>query len=173
MTLEWFNVGVVAGTHGIRGELKIISRTDFPAERFNAGSELALVSPDGKQIVPVRVASSRPHKNMYLVRFSEFHSINDVEKFRGWMVKIRRDQLMETGEHEYYFHEIIGCTVETEDGTVIGKVTDILQPGANDVWVVAREGKKPVYLPYIEDVVIGVEPENRRIVIRVMEGLID
>jgi 16S rRNA processing protein RimM len=173
LTLEWFNVGVVAGTHGIRGELKIVSRTGFPAERFAEGSELTLVSPDGGQTVPVRVASARPHKNVYLVKFAGFDSINDVEKFRGWMVKIRRDQLMETGENEFYFHEIIGCAVETEDGETIGTVTDILQPGANDVWVVERKGKPPVYLPYIEDVVIRVEPERRRIVIRLMEGLID
>lgn len=173
MDQQWFNVGVVTGTHGIRGELKIFSRTDFPEERFAKGSELTLVSPDGRQTVPVRVASARPHKNVYIVRFTDFQNINEVEKYRGWSVKIRPDQLLELPEHEFYFHEIIGSTVVTEDGETIGTVTEILQPGANDVWVVRRKGKPPAYLPYIGDVVLDVDPAAKRVTIRLMEGLID
>lgn len=170
---EWFNVGVVTSTHGIRGELKIFPRTDFPEVRFAKGSELTLVSPDGGKEVPVEVASARPHKNLYIVRFAAFHSIDEAEKYRGWWVKIRRDQLLDLPEHEYYFHEIIGCAVVTEDGEPVGTIADILQPGANDVWVVERPGKKPAYIPYIEDVVLRVEPAAKRVTIRLMEGLID
>lgn len=171
--MEWFNVGVVTGTHGIRGEVKVFPRTDFPEKRFAKGSRLTLVSPDGGQTVPVEVASARPHKNVYIVRFTAFQSINEVEKYKGWPVKISRDQLLELDEHEFYFHEIIGCTVVTEDGETIGTITDILQPGANDVWVVERPGKKPVYVPYIEDVVRQVDVAGKRVVIHVMEGLFD
>lgn len=173
MATEWYNVAVVTGTHGIRGELKLFPRTDFPGERFAKGSRLTLVSPDGKQTLPVEVASARLHKNVYIVRFTAFDSINDAEKFKGWSVKIGKDQLLDLPEHEYYYHEIIGCTVVTEDGNVIGTVTDILQPGANDVWVVARPKQKPAYIPYIEDVVVGVDPGNKKITIRVMEGLLE
>lgn len=166
-------MGIVTSPHGIRGEVKLFPSTDFAEERFARGSRLVLRSPDGKQTLPVEVLAARPHKNLYIVRFAEFQSINEVERFRKWTLCIPRDELGELPEHEYYFHEIIGCAVETEEGEAIGTVTEILQPGANDVWVVERPGKKPAYIPYIEQVVREVDPANKRIKVRLMEGLMD
>lgn len=169
---SWFNVGKVVNTHGIRGEVKVISQTDFPEERFSSGSSLTLFDPDGKESIPVTVESSRVHKNSFIVKFREFHDINEVERMKGWSVKVGKDQLFELPENEYYYYEIVGCQVVSEEGEAIGQVTEILSPGANDVWVVQPPKGKPVYIPYIEDVVKQVDVANKRIVIHLMEGLI-
>lgn len=89
------------------------------------------------------------------------------------MLKVPESQLGELNEGEYYFHEIIGCTVVTEEGETVGTVSEILTPGANDVWVVKRNNGKEVLIPYIEDVVKNVDVEAKIITIRPMEGLLE
>jgi 16S rRNA processing protein RimM len=76
-------------------------------------------------------------------------------------------------EGEYYYHEIIGCTVITDDGEELGTVSEILAPGANHVWVVERPKGKQVLLPVIDDVILDVDVEAKRIRVHLMEGLID
>ncbi len=172
MSPKWFTVGKIVNTHGIRGELKVLSQTDFPEERYKPGSKLSVIDPTGAKIVPVEVASSRSNKNMVILKLKGWDDINESEKFKGWMLKIAEDQLLELPEDEYYYYEIIGCEVVTDDGQMLGKITEILSPGANDVWVVQPEQGKPVYLPYIEDVVKQVDIANKRVLVTLMEGLI-
>jgi len=166
-------VGKVVNTHGIRGELKVWPETDFPGERFRPGAELLLVAPDDSRAIPLTVAGARPQKNMYIVRFQEFDNINQVERFKGWSLKVPAEKRAALQPNEYYFHDIIGCRVVTEEGEPVGVVTEILRPGANDVWVVKREGGKTAYLPYIADVVLDVDVAERKVTIRVMEGLLE
>ena len=87
-------------------------------------------------------------------------------------MKIPEEQLTDLEDGEFYFHEIIGCTVKTEDGVEVGTVKEILTPGANDVWVVKKGGKE-VLIPYIDDVVQSIDIDEKEIVITVMEGLLD
>jgi 16S rRNA processing protein RimM len=89
------------------------------------------------------------------------------------MLKVRASDLLELEDDQYYYHEIIGCSVVTEDGETLGTVTDILTPGANDVWVVTRPEGKPVLLPVIDDVVLKVDVAAKQILVYIMEGLID
>ncbi|WVE35849.1 ribosome maturation factor RimM, partial [Priestia megaterium] len=101
-----------------------------------------------------------------------YHNVNDVEQYKNCEVKIPEDQLTDLEDGEFYFHEIIGCTVKTEDGVEVGTVKEILTPGANDVWVVKKGGKE-VLIPYIDDVVQSIDIDEKEIVITVMEGLLD
>lgn len=172
MANQWFTVGKIVNTHGIRGELKISSQTDFPEERFKPGNRLMLVDPDQTQRLEVMIETSRVHKNSYIVKFKPWHDINEVEKYKGWLLKINEEQRMKLPENEYYCQEIIGCSVVSDEGAELGTVIEILSPGANDVWVVIPAKGKPVYIPYIEDVVKHVDVVNKRIVIHVMEGLL-
>jgi 16S rRNA processing protein RimM len=89
------------------------------------------------------------------------------------MLKITKDQMTDDllEENEYFYHDIIGCTIVSEEGETIGAVTDILQTGANDVWVV-KGTKKEHYIPYIEDIVKEIDIDEKKIVIHVMEGLL-
>lgn len=165
-------VGYIAKPHGLHGEARVKIHTDFPDERFAPGRSLALVHSRFQKPVCVTVEASRPHKNIYIVKFREFESIEQIEQLRGAELRVSTEDVHELEEHAYYFHEIIGCEVYTTAGERIGTVKEILQPGANDVWVVQRTaGEKDLYLPYIADVVKRVSPEEKRVVIEWLEGL--
>ncbi|KQB93824.1 Ribosome maturation factor RimM [Geobacillus sp. PA-3] len=173
MMERWFNVGKIVNTHGIRGEVRVISRTDFPEERYKKGNKLYIFRECDTEPIEVTVKSHRVHKSFDLLSFEGYDSINDVEPFKGAMLKVPESQLGELNEGEYYFHEIIDCTVVTEAGETIGKVKEILTPGANDVWVVRRQDGTDALIPYIDDVVMHVDPERKIIIIRPMEGLLE
>jgi 16S rRNA processing protein RimM len=164
-------VGKLVNTQGLRGEVRVISTTDFPDERFKVGSELYLFHPSLAQPLKVTVASRRAHKGFELLRFQGYNSINDVEKYKGGELKIPEDALMDLADDEYYIHQLVGCTVFTDEGEELGKIVDVLQPGANDVWVV--KGKRgEVLLPYIDDCIKEVDIAAKRVVCHLMEGLL-
>ncbi|MCY9545811.1 ribosome maturation factor RimM [Lysinibacillus xylanilyticus] len=171
--MEWFNVGRIVNTHGIRGEVRVLSTTDFEEERFAVGIKLAAFKKDDKKPTWVTIESMRRHKNFILLTFEGMNNINLVEPFKEGMLKITKDQMTDDllEENEYFYHDIIGCTIVSEEGETIGAVTDILQTGANDVWVV-KGTKKEHYIPYIEDIVKEIDIDEKKIVIHVMEGLL-
>jgi 16S rRNA processing protein RimM len=169
---KWFNVGKIVNTHGIKGEVRVISRTDFPEARYKVGNVLYLFLPKSTTPIELTIKSHRTHKNFELLTFEGFENINDVEKFRDGILKVPESQLGELNEDEYYYHEIIGCMVFTMNGDEIGKITEILTPGANDVWVVKGKGGKEVLIPYIYDVVKKVDIKEKTVFIEPMEGLL-
>lgn len=173
MSAKLFNVGKIVNTHGIRGELKIISQTDFPDLRFDKGSELILVEPDGAKSVVAKVESAREHKGMFIVKFKEWDNINQVERFKGGMAKVDEDNLAELDDEEYYYHEILGCSVVTADGEKLGIISEILTPGANHVWVVKRPKGRDLLLPVIDPVVLNVDVAAKLVTVELMEGLLD
>lgn len=168
---KFFNVGKIVNTQGLKGEVRVISSTDFPDERFRKGSTL-VIELDSKQMIEVKVSSHRLHKNFHLLIFEGYNNINDVEKFKGKPLKVAEDLLTDLEDDEFYYHQIIGCEVFTEEGTKLGEVKEILSPGANDVWVVKRSGDKDLLLPYIEDVVKEVDVNSKKVTVHLMEGLI-
>ncbi|WP_058303904.1 ribosome maturation factor RimM [Gorillibacterium timonense] len=171
MEEKLYNVGKIVNTHGIRGELKLVSQTDFPDIRFQNGSELILLGPSGEQL-PVTVESGRPQKNVWMVKFKEFADINAAEKVKNWDVKVRGENLVDLEDGEYYYHEIIGCRVFTEEEEDLGTIKEILTPGANDVWIVKMPNGKELLLPYIDEVVLSVNVVDKRVTVRLMEGLL-
>ncbi|HZG84425.1 ribosome maturation factor RimM [Paenibacillus sp.] len=173
MKPKLLTVGKVVNTHGIRGEVKVWPETDFPEERFRNGNELLLVAPDESKSITVTIVNARPQKTVYIVKLKEFDNINLVEPYKGWSLKVPSDQRARLQRDEYYFHDIIGCEVKTEEGESVGVITDILRPGANDVWVVKQKNGKMAYLPYIADVVIDVNIQEKVVTIRLMEGLLE
>ncbi|MDR4886521.1 ribosome maturation factor RimM [Fredinandcohnia sp. QZ13] len=168
---KWYNVGKIVNTHGIKGEVRIISRTDFPEERYKIGNTLYIFMED-KDPIEVKVQSYRTHKNFDLVTFEGYENVNEVERFKGALVKVHESQLGELDDGEYYFHEIIGCMVVTEEGEELGAIKEILTPGANDVWVVKGAKGKDILIPYIDEIVKEIDVEDKRITIHLMEGLI-
>jgi 16S rRNA processing protein RimM len=170
---RWFNVGKIVNTHGIKGEVRVISKTDFADERYKPGNTLYIFTDHTSEPVEVKVKSHRVHKSFDLLSFEGYDNINLVEKFKGAIIKVPESQLGELEEGEYYFHEIIGCTVVTEQGETVGTVKEILTPGANDVWVVKGKGGKEILIPYIADVVTNVDVKEKLITIHPMEGLLE
>lgn len=170
---KWFNVGKLVNTHGIKGEVRIVSRTDFADERYEVGNKLYLFLPNETDPVEVVVESRRVHKSFDLVKFEGFHNVNEVEKFKGAIVKVPEEQLGELEADEFYFHEIIGCKViSIESDEELGTIKEILTPGANDVWVVKGKGGKEILIPYIEQVVKEVNIKEKTVKILPMEGLL-
>jgi 16S rRNA processing protein RimM len=170
---KWFNVGKIVNTHGIKGEARVISKTDFAEERYKPGNKLYLFMPEAKgEPVELTVKAHRTHKSFDLLTFEGYENINQIEKMKGGILKISEDQLGDLEEDEFYYHEIIGCTVETLDGEEIGKIKEILSPGANDVWVVKAKGAKEILIPYIGDVVKEVNVEDKLVKINAIEGLL-
>lgn len=170
---EYLNVGTIVNTQGLKGEVRVMAVTDFADERFAKGNELLLFMKDQKTPITLTVENYRRHKNFYILKFEGLDSINDVEKYREGQLKVDREDLVELEEDEFYYFQIIGCTVEDKTRGTLGKVTEILTPGANDVWVVEGGQYGEVLVPYIDEVVLSVDIAQKRIEIDLPEGLID
>src|SRR5699024_5513056 len=160
MTDKMFNIGKIINTHGIRGEVKVKRISDFE-ERFEPGNIVYLENKT--EHLPLTIADHRVHKGFDLLGFKEFDNINDEEKYKGMYLQISKEQLTELQEDEFYYYEIIGCEVMTTNGEKLGEIKEILAPGANDVWVVARKGKKDALIPYIEQVVKEIDVVNKKV----------
>jgi 16S rRNA processing protein RimM len=173
MSHVYYHVGKIVNTQGIRGEVKIVPQTDFPEVRFAKGSQLYAYAPDSSVGEPLTVEASRSQKGSYIVKFKEYNNINEVLRLKGGALKVHEEDLVELEEEEYYYHEIMGCEVYSEEGEKLGVIKEILSPSANDVWVAKREKGKDLLIPVIDDVVREVDISRKRITIHVMEGLLD
>jgi 16S rRNA processing protein RimM len=169
---QTLTVGKLVNTQGIKGEVRVVSHTDFPEVRFAKGSRLLLFHPMLTEPVTLTISTSREQKNFFVLGFNGYSSINEVEKFKGGILKVAEDDLVDLEEDEFYIHQIVGCQVVTEEGEIVGEIKEVLQPGANDVWVVKRPNEKDLLLPYIDDVVKEIDIQERKVKVHLMEGLL-
>ena len=95
-----------------------------------------------------------------------------MEKYKGGELKVPETELLELEEDEFYIHQLIGCEVITDTGEVLGKITEVLQPGANDVWVVKGNKGKEIMLPFIDDCIKEVDVQNKKVICHLMDGLL-
>ena len=170
--MNYFNVGKIVNTQGLQGEMRVLSVTDFAEERFKKGNKLALFDKKDQFVMDVEIASHRKAKNFDIIKFKGMYHINDIEKFRDFSLKVAEKDLTDLEDGEFYYHEIIGLEVYEND-VLLGTIKEILQPGANDVWVVKRKGKRDLLLPYIPPVVLGIDIEQGRVDVEIPEGLDD
>jgi 16S rRNA processing protein RimM len=166
------NIGKIVNTHGIRGELKVWPQTDFPEVRFKEGNKLLMFPPESGAPITIEIVSAREQKKMYVLKIKGFDNINQVEKYKGWELKVADSERVPLPEGEYYVRDIVGCAVETDEGEPLGTITDILSPGANDIWVVKLPKGKELLLPVIDDVVLDVDITARKVKVHLMEGLL-
>ncbi|WP_017548518.1 ribosome maturation factor RimM [Salinicoccus carnicancri] len=161
------NIGRLVSFHGVQGEVKVLSDSDFTEERFAPGSEVEIKG--GSYVID----SYRVHKNFHMLKFRGVTNLNQVEHLKGAGLMQEDDAVeIELEENEFHYREIIGLDVMIEETSEkIGQVTDIFETGANDVWVV--KGDSEYMIPYIEDVVKEVDLENSRIFISPMEGMLE
>lgn len=171
MTEKLYRVGTIVNTHGIKGEVRVISITDFPEDRFKAGAKVYLKNKD--QVTEFTVESSRPHKNFILLKFKGYDNINDVEKYVKSELFADGEEVSGLNEGEFLYKQIIGLTVIDKDLGEVGKVTEIIELGSNDVWVVKGPKYKEILLPYIDDVVKSVDIDNGVVNVEIPDGLMD
>jgi 16S rRNA processing protein RimM len=161
-------VGRITGAHGIRGEVKVQSLTDYP-QRFDQGGRLLLVSPEG-EIGEVEILQSRLHKGRFLLQLAGVPDRTAAEKLRGSFLKIPETDLMELPEGQFYHHELASLAVVTEEGEPLGTVTSVFPTGSNLVLEV-RSGEREVLIPFIDDVIRSVDLELKTITVHLMPGL--
>lgn len=166
---EFLRVGVITSTHGIRGEVKVFPTTDNP-ERFYDLEEVILDT--GKEHLNLKVENVRFFKNLVIVKFEGIDNINDIEKYKGRDLLVTRENAVPLEEGEFFICDAIGSTVYEEDGKVFGTLKEVMETGANDVFIVEREDGTEVLLPYIDDCIREVNVEEKRIVAYIMPGLV-
>ncbi|GAM11426.1 ribosome maturation factor RimM [Geobacter sp. OR-1] len=163
-------LGKVTGTHGIRGELRISCYSGDCGTLMGLRTfHLRGVRGD---LLEAEIASARPQGGRAVVKLKNFDSINDVTHLIGRELVIRRDQLPETEEGEYYWHDLIGLTVISDDGLELGTLAEIFDTGSNDVYVV-RNGEREYLIPALEDVVREIDLTGRIMRVTPLEGLLD
>lgn len=159
-------IGKLVNFHGVKGEVKIQSSSDFIRERLEIGN---IVTIDGGDF---EIESYRQHKNFHMVKFKDFDNINAVEHLKGHDVYQDSDAVeVEYDEGEYHYNNIIGLRAFTMDGREIGMVTRIIATGAKDVWVIT--GDKEYMVPYVDDFVKVVDLEAGTVSIDPIEGLLE
>ena len=166
---QMLRVGVITSTHGIRGEVKVFPTTD-DAKRFKTLKKVIL---DGREPLELSIEQVKFFKNMVILKFKGYDNINDVETWRQRDLLITRDQAVELKEDEYFITDLIGLTVVNEEEAVLGRVKDVLETGANDVYVVELTGGKELLLPAIKDCILNVDLEGGRMKVHVLDGLMD
>lgn len=167
---ELFRVGVISNTHGIRGEVKVYPTTDN-VRRFDDLKEVILDT--GKEQLILHVTSVKYFKKMVILKFKEFDNINDIIPYKGMDLLVTRENAIPLEEGEYYIADIIGSKVITDEDKILGTLTDVLQTGANDVYVVKTKDGKEVLLPSIEECILDRDIENKIVKVHIMKGLLD
>ena len=163
-------VGVISSTHGVRGEVKVFPTTD-EKERFKKLKTVLLDT--GKEQISLEIEGVKFFKNMVILKFKGYDNINDVERYRGRDLLITREQAVPLKENENFVADLIGLTVKTDEGDILGNVKDVLFTGANDVYVVERENGKDILLPAIRQCILDVDLEEQVMTVHLLDGLLD
>ena len=146
---DMLRIGVVTKPHGLKGEVKVYPTTSDP-ERFKDCDEVYLVTK--KELLTLHVTGVKYFKKQVILKFKEFDRIEDVEDFHQCDLMVTRDEAIELGEGEYFLYDVPGCTVVDENGQTIGEVKDVLETGANPVFVIETTDKKEVLLGCVNGV---------------------
>lgn len=165
---QFFQVGVISSTHGIRGEVKVFPTTD-DAGRFQELKQILLDT--GKERIPFEVQGVKFFKKFVIVKFKGIDNINDIEKYRGAKLLVSREDAVDLGKDEYYIADLLGMEVQTDDGEC-GILKDVIETGANEVYVVEFETLGEVLLPAIHDCILEVDVKAGRMKVHLLEGLV-
>jgi len=163
-------IGKIQATHGIRGQLRVIPFAGDASSISNL-EKVALKSPAG-ELEEFPVVSAKAHGKRVLLTLKPFDNINQVLHLVGREIYAERGALPELPEDEFYWTDLIGLTVVSEDGDTLGELVEIIETGANDVYVVRKDGRE-VLIPALADVVLAVDLAGGRMTVSLPEGLLD
>ncbi len=165
---DLFRVGVIANTHGLRGEVKVFPTTD-DLDRFNYLKEVILDTREEQK--NLEVVSVKFFKSLVIVKFKGIDNINDIEKYKGCDLYVTRENAVPLNEGECYIPDLIGLNVVTDKGEYFGILRDVIETGANLVFSVEHNGKE-VLLPDIPECVLDVNIKKQLITVHIMKGLL-
>ncbi|WP_312698831.1 ribosome maturation factor RimM [Sedimentibacter sp.] len=164
---DYIKVGKIVNTHGIKGYLKCVPLTD-DMERFEELKYIYTEKDNKKR----RLRDVWYRNNIVYILLEDINDMSTAETFRDSYISILEDQLRELPEDSYYIFDLEDMEVYSEDGEYLGKIKEIYQTGANDVYEITNENKS-FLIPAVKDVVKKVDVENKRMVINVIEGLLE
>lgn len=163
-------VGVISSTHGVRGEVKVFPTTD-DVKRFKGLKEILLDT--GKELLTLEIENVKFFKQFAILKFKGLDSINDIEKYKGKSLLVRREHAVKLKRDEYFVADLLGCEVVDEENNRLGVLEDVIETGANDVYMVKSPEGKELLFPAIKECVRRVSIEERQIQVHIMPGLLD
>lgn len=163
-------VGIITSTHGLKGEVKVFPTTDDP-RRFKKLKEVILDEKKGQR--KAEVENVKFFKQFVILKFKGMDDISDVEKLRQVGLYVTRENAVKLKKDEYFIADLIGMTVEDEDGRLLGTLKDVIQTGANDVYDVTMEDGKSLLIPAIRDCILEVDVEAARMRVHLLPGLLE
>ncbi|GAA6408645.1 ribosome maturation factor RimM [Blautia hominis] len=170
MMEDLLQAGVITTTHGIRGEVKVFPTTD-DVHRFEDLDSVLLDT--GREYMELEIENVKYFKQYAILKFKGIDNINDIEKYKGRSLYVTRDQAIPLEEDEYYIADLIGLDIYLENGEKFGVLKDVMETGANDVYIVETEEGKEVLIPAIHECVLDIDVEENRMEIHLMDGLLD
>jgi 16S rRNA processing protein RimM len=159
-------IGYLRRAHGVRGEIIMDLHTDFP-QRIKKGRKVLV----GEKHQPLTFDTVRPHNNGLLVSFRGVDSPEDAGKLRNQWVYVKATEVPPLPEGQHYQYEMIDLDVVDEDGTLLGKLVEILETGANDVYVVRDDSGREILLPAIPPVILNLDMDQRTLKVHLLDGL--
>lgn len=166
---KFLQVGVISSTHGVRGEVKVFPTTD-DKNRFKKLKNVILDT--GKEHMPLEIESVKFFKQFAILKFKGIDNINDIEKYKGKSLLVDRKNAVKLQKDEYFIADMIGMEVFTEDGNRFGVLRDVMETGANDVYVIDMADGKEVLVPAIKQCILNVDVEEKKMTIHLLEGLV-
>ncbi len=163
-------VGIITTTHGIRGEVKVFPTTD-DVNRFKNLKEIILDT--NKELITLEIEGVKFFKQLVILKFKGIDNINDVEKYCKKSLYVTRANAVALHKDEYFIADLIGLNVLDEDNKNIGVLKDVIETGANDVYVIEMTDGRELLLPAIKQCVLNINLEERLIQIHILEGLLD
>lgn len=167
---QTLRVGVISSTHGVHGEVKVFPTTD-DANRFKKLKTVILDT--GQEKMTLNVENVKFFKNMVILKFKEFNNINEIEKYKGKDLLVTREQAVKLAPNENFIVDLIGLKVVTDQGEEFGILKDVLQTGANDVYIIDGKDGKEYLFPAIPQCILDVNLEESVITVHIMDGLLD
>ena len=168
-TNDYLQVGVITSTHGIRGEVKVFPTTDDP-KRFETLKNVVLDA--GRTKLALEIENVKYFKQFVILKFKGINNINDIEKYTKMPLLVSREDAVELEEDEYFIADMIGMDVITDEGEAFGTLKDVMETGANDVYIIDSEKHGEVLIPAIKECILDVDIESNKMTIHVMDGLI-
>lgn len=162
-------VGVITAPHGVRGEVKVFPTTDDP-RRFKKLKQVLLDT--GKEQLDLEIEGVKFFKKFVILKFKGLDNMNDVERYRQKSLYVTRENAVRLNKDEYFIADLIGLQVQDEDGKAIGILKNVLETGANDVYVVEMKDGRELLLPAIKQCILQVELEEGFMKVHILEGLL-
>lgn len=162
-------VGHILKPQGIKGEIKIGSVSPDTARFYR----LKKIFIKCEKLESYLIETVRISGGFVFLKFSGISSRNEVEKFRGCDVLIRKEDLIDLKDDEYFIHDLVGCRVLDEDNNKIGELKEVMQNPSNDVYILTTPDGREILIPAIGDVIRKIDLKTKKIYVRIPEGLLD